>query len=285
MTNYITYTFIAIAISVIIYALYNFFFYNMRNNSKTYYIIFDLDETIGHFSKYSVFEKYISEAYPIFKERSNKLNLLGTYPELFRPNMINIFKYLVKKKRELKNRLKIILFTNNQGGKSWYSAIIEYIHTYIGYPLFDNMVGPYMIGNNQIEYMRTSHVKNIEDLVRGGIIKDVDKSYILFFDDQNHNDMRHKRVEYFMNSQYHDNTSFMDMYKRFLKKFNVKKNKELENVFNDINQHIDDKPIYDYENEGKKMLKAIKHFFHKNNNKTRRKQNISNNRTRKVTQS
>ena len=95
MTNYITYTFLVIAITVVIYALYNFYSYNMRRSSKTYYVIFDLDETIGHFSKYSIYEKYISDSYPQFRSNTNKLNLLGTYPELFRPNMFNIFNYLI----------------------------------------------------------------------------------------------------------------------------------------------------------------------------------------------
>ena len=63
-------------------------------------VVFDLDETLGHFGELGRFcnllddyYKNPNKAYSIFNE------LMDLYPEFIRPNIMNILKYLLQKKK------------------------------------------------------------------------------------------------------------------------------------------------------------------------------------------
>jgi hypothetical protein len=151
-----------------------------KNDKNNYfkYIVFDLDETLGHFVQFSVFVNALENYYTKRYIKDKIVDLLQLYPELFRPNIFNIFKYLQKHKNK-DPYLKILLFTNNQGPKLWARAIIEFINNSIKseiyngdkltdtlhHPdLFDYIIGAYKVNGHINENLRTSHSKKINDL-------------------------------------------------------------------------------------------------------------------------
>lgn len=97
-------------------------------NSKM--VVFDLDETLGYFMELGIFWdslieyiKYQKINQPINQDLFN--NILDLYPEFLRPNIIEILKYL-KKKKEKKHCNKLLIYTNNQGPSEWANYIIKY---------------------------------------------------------------------------------------------------------------------------------------------------------------
>ena len=85
----------------------------MRKNIKVA-VIFDLDETIGHFWQIGK----LWEGLKILK--GNKFGekdfneILDMFPYVFRPGIFNVFKYLKSEKIKDK-RIKVIIYSNNQG--------------------------------------------------------------------------------------------------------------------------------------------------------------------------
>jgi len=71
----------------------------MQNN-KINIIVFDLDETLGHFVQLGIFCD-ILEKYNKRKLTTNEFNeLMDIFPEFIRPNILKILLYLKKKKKK-----------------------------------------------------------------------------------------------------------------------------------------------------------------------------------------
>ena len=102
----------------------------IKNISKKV-VVFDLDETLGYFEQFgrfcSLIDNYYknsNKSYSIFNE------LMDLYPEFSRPNIHNILKYLLQKKKENKCQ-SLMIYTNNTGEKKW----AEHIKNYYEYKL------------------------------------------------------------------------------------------------------------------------------------------------------
>jgi len=77
-------------------------------------IVFDLDETLGSFGELGSFCNALDEYYGDKQISYNMFNdLLDLYPEFIRPQIINILKYILQKKKEDKCKY-IMIYTNNQ---------------------------------------------------------------------------------------------------------------------------------------------------------------------------
>ena len=96
-------------------------------------VVFDLDETLGCFVEVGVFWDAL-EAY--FSKLPSKRTLtsadffvmLDIFPEFFRPNILKILKYILKKKQQ-KKCAQLLMFTNNQGPPDWVRMISEYFES------------------------------------------------------------------------------------------------------------------------------------------------------------
>ncbi len=66
---------------------------------KKLIIVFDLDQTIGYFTQFAIFmdglESYIKRKL----KRDELFKLFDLYPQIFRPKMMELFKYLEKMKK------------------------------------------------------------------------------------------------------------------------------------------------------------------------------------------
>ena len=61
-------------------------------------IVFDLDETIGHFMQLSELDWKLKRYFGKDITKKHFFKILDIFPEIFRPNIFNIFKYLHRMK-------------------------------------------------------------------------------------------------------------------------------------------------------------------------------------------
>ena len=81
-----------------------------------------------------------------------------------------------------------MIYTNNNGPKEWAASICRYYENRIGEPLFDRIIGAFMIGDEVIEPNRTTSQKTHEDLLRCTELPA--ETEICFIDDRMHTHMR-----------------------------------------------------------------------------------------------
>ena len=157
------------------------------------FIIFDLDETLGHFAQLGVIHDAIVHVRKKQMTQAEFNVLCDVFIEYFRPGIFLILKYLKRKKKKL-NHLKIVIYTNNNGPKSWAKKIYSYIHSKLRYKLFDQSIGAYKIFDKLIEKNRTTHDKTIKDF--RSCTRAPRHSTYCFIDDQYHPDMENDNVYY-----------------------------------------------------------------------------------------
>jgi hypothetical protein len=124
------------------------------------YIVFDLDETLGYFKQiyylFSIINK-VDSSVKITQETFD--SILDLFPEILRPNILDVLLYLKSKKEELTTY--IIIYTNNKK-QDWTSLIIKYITAKLSCPNFFDRI----IGNSKQETCRESNEKTLDDLFR-----------------------------------------------------------------------------------------------------------------------
>ena len=178
----------------IVLIICSFFVFSLYNSMKTQKIVvFDLDETLGHFVQLGMLVDSIEQVSQKQFTQSDFNNLLDLYPELIRPKMFKILEYIKHKKK--KNECnKVIIYTNNNGPKRWGNFIKKYFEHKLKYPLFNDLIGAYKINGVINEPRRTSQEKSYDDLQS---ISKINKNQeICFLDDMYHPKMIHKKVYY-----------------------------------------------------------------------------------------
>ena len=154
-------------------------------------IVFDLDETIGHFEQLSMFLSGLQNF--SIKTVSDKFihKLLDLWPCAIRHGLINTLK-IIKRAKVRNSSIKVVIYTNNMGDRSWTLTIKRYLEKKINYNLFDKVITAYR--PQEKNNLRTSHFKTHSDLIRcTGYNPD---SNIIFLDDVIHPGMYHKNVIY-----------------------------------------------------------------------------------------
>ena len=184
-------------------------------------IAFDLDETLGYFTQISIFWDALENFYGHNLFNDAFFELMDVFPEVFRPNILNILDFL-HKKRQRKACYKIFIYTNNQGPKSWVTMLSEYMNAKLGYKIFDYIIAAYKIRGKQIEPKRTSHDKSVTDLISCTNIPA--NTEICFIDDLYHPLMDKDNVYYINIKPYRVSLSFEDMAARYYDQVLSKKN-------------------------------------------------------------
>jgi len=145
-------------------------------------IVFDLDNTIGFFEQFIFILNSISKT-----ETDISYNhLFDLFPECFRPNIFEIFNYLIQQKKT--NKIKgVLLYSNNND--FFVKKVIEYIHYKLNDTLFDCVI------TKEHPYRKVK-LKHIDDLIEcsNGIITFFSK--ICFIDDKQHPSMITEQVFY-----------------------------------------------------------------------------------------
>jgi glucose-6-phosphate isomerase len=95
-------------------------------------VVFDLDETLGTFVELGMFCDALENYTKNKIERSHFFELMDLFEEFLRPDIMNIMSFLVKK-RAAKKCKKLMIYTNNQGDKSWAINIKNYFDKELNY--------------------------------------------------------------------------------------------------------------------------------------------------------
>jgi len=129
--------------------------------------VFDLDETIGHFSEIYILFQFIEHIQSTLFENDKQclFFLLDLFPEVFRYGIEIIFQYLHKKKE--KNKTLVYIYTNNSCIPiTWTTYISEYIEEKWKVDnLFNNIVRAFKINGKVVEHKRTTGEKTYEEFL------------------------------------------------------------------------------------------------------------------------
>jgi hypothetical protein len=256
----------------------------------SYSVVFDLDETLGHFVQLGIFNDLLEKYYKKPLSSNNFFKLMDIFPEVLRPNILKILSNLKQKKiKGICN--KVIIYTNNQGPKEWAIKIKDFLEKKIQYKLFDQIIGAYKVNNKLIEHMRTTHDKTSRDLFK--IANLSENSKVCFLDDLYHPLMDNDNTYYINVSPYYYTYNFYDMAERYYKHNSNK----IKNKSKFINFIVNESKAYRFKNKDKTISEInndmevskeihdhLKNFFKLNKkNKTKRIRRINKNITRKNT--
>lgn len=264
-------------------------------NKEDKIVVFDLDETMGYFSQLYILWKSLINLSETRLSSNDFYVLSEIYKFYYHPEIINVLKYLKE------NNIKPIIYTNNQALFWWPKLISLYLSQKINIMetrnmnkntnintninsnqpiknIFQDVIGAYTINGYYNEHRRTSNYKKYSDLK--GILKAKERNRnernrneknekILFIDDQEHPEMRHKNVVYIKPPQYIIvlpaktiiNTFLHSTYgKNFIIKNKINTQFFINYIFNELKRHgcLSVKTIKIYKNIN--LLGKIKNF-------------------------
>lgn len=249
-------------------------------------VVFDLDETLGCFAELGMFWEALNNvSRGLIK--THFFEVFDLFPEFLRPQILIILKKVLDRKREGKC-LKIMIYTNNQGPKIWAQMIADYFEYKLGEKVFDIIITAFKIGDDNVEVCRTSHAKNIGDLLK--CTKISSETQVCFFDDQYHPLMKDEKVYYVNVKSYYYSIPFRSMAERY-SSINIacnkrdSFNKEIINYMQRYNYNVEEKPKSEHNVDiavSKQIMIHIDKFFKKNSpRKTKRNISRFSKRTRK----
>ena len=188
----------------------------LRNRKKV--VVFDLDETIGHFHHLQIIVKCLEEAFEKELDQTEFCKLLDLFPEFFRPGIFTVFDFLKTKKQD--NLLhKVYIYTNNQGRDYWVKSIVNYIESRVKSPaLFDKIIHAFKIGGRIVEPGRTSNQKMYSDFIRCTMLPE-ESTEICFIDNTHYEKMCESKVYYIIPRAYFHTLSKSAMIRRALSQY------------------------------------------------------------------
>ena len=81
-------------------------------------IVFDFDETLGHFGELGEFVENLEHWFNAPIKREILYALLDTFPFFFRPQLFKLLN-LIKRLKQDRIIGKVIIYTNNMAPRSW----------------------------------------------------------------------------------------------------------------------------------------------------------------------
>ena len=247
----------------------------MRLNSNKI-VVFDLDETLGCFVELGMFWDALEHIYEKNLTQDDFFKVMNTFPEFIRPNIFKILNFLKKKKKSGECH-SIMIYTNNQGHRSWSEMIASYFNNNIKLKLFDNVIAAFKVKGKKIEICRTSHNKSVDDLLR--CTKMPKGTQICFLDDQYHPLMENDMVYYINIKPFTYSLSFLEMAERYYDNNNIDMNrndfiKKIDSfmklyTFDIVEKSEEEKTIDNI--VGKQILTHLKEFFINNKQNRSRK--------------
>ena len=146
-------------------------------------VVFDMDETLGHFVQLGAFWDALERAHGYSLGTNHFIDTMTLYPEYVRPGMEDMLTQLTSA-RDKGVIAAIVLYTNNQGPTEWARSVAAYFDRRAGTQVFDMIIPAYTARGRRVSTCRTSHTKSPADLLRcTGLPPD---TRICFIDDQLH---------------------------------------------------------------------------------------------------
>lgn len=184
-----------------------------------------------------------------------------------------------------------MIYTNNQGPKTWTIQIKNYFEKKLNYELFDQIIAAFKVNGTRLEMCRTSHKKTVSDFLNCTHLPVGTK--ICFLDDKYHEQMDGEDVFYINVKPYTFSISFNEMAERYyiLNKNNIEMAKPLfiESIKTEMEKYhytvFDKNPDEQHIDEivGKKIMVHLVDFFKKydKRNFTKRIHSSRHNKTKK----
>ena len=250
-------------------------------------VVFDLDETLGCFIELGIFWDSLQKFHNRSLPDEEFFEVMNIFPEFLRPNILNILNYLMDKKKK-KSCRKIMIYTNNQGPKSWARKISSYFDNRVGTKIFDQIIAAFKVRGEIVEVSRTRQDKSVEDLIRCTHIPG--NTEICFLDDQYHPLMEHDNVYYINIKPYSFSMPFDEMADRYHQKKGLSVSNEefvrtMVSYMEKYNYPIVKKSLVESEVDdivSKKIITHLEDFFNRTKkNTTRRKTSASKHGTRR----
>jgi hypothetical protein len=273
-------------------------------------IVFDMDETLGYFVELGMFWDALQNFYMKHKMVNNEMEektfhlknatssmhfckVLDLFPEFMRPDIIKIVEYIHSKKNN-NNCDKLLIYTNNQGPKSWANLISSYFDYILKKQVFDKVIYAYKVKGKHIELERTTHDKTFDDLIRCSKMNK--NTHICFLDDQYHPYMKNDNVYYVNVKPYVYNLKYNEMAERYYDAYHktflddvVHKNEfilDIVSFMNEFRYTVVEKNDKDFNVDkfiSQRMMYHLKCFFNeKKRNKTIKKaKKVANHNKRK----
>ena len=244
-------------------------------------IVFDMDKCIGYFTQIAFVQDIIEELMNRPLKVGEYFKLFDLCPWIFRPGIFNVFKYLSKIKK--KEKLKIIIYTNNNGPPSWATNIRKYIEHKIGTKIFDRTIKGWKYDKMIVEKKRSGYAKSHSDLIKcANLNKNTD---IIFFDDRDeHYLMIHKKIDYQVVKAYKRQEEWKVIAEKIIKSSFKKSLKnidqeELTNIFKKEGFKINVKNETCDSND---IMVPLKSFLKSTKKNKTRKKRLKNNKTRRL---
>ena len=247
-------------------------------------VVFDLDETLGYFTEFGMFwdslNQYIKSKALQPLSHDDFSETLDLFPEVLRPNIINILNYL-KTKKESSCCHKMMIYTNNNGPREWAQHIVGYFDKKLDFKLIDQIIAAFKVHGKQVEICRTTHNKTHQDFIR--CTKVPATAEICFLDDTFHPGMSNEHIYYINVKPYYHDIPFEVMLARFMssnigRRFgnNMDFERSMLMYFKAYNYNCLNKDLKEYEVDkiiGKQIITHLQTFF---NDKPKRNKTIKN---------
>ena len=175
-------------------------------------VVFDLDQTLGCFTEIGMFWSALNKILN-YRSKEHFFKVMDMFQEFLRPKIITIIKSVLIKKAQGKCD-KIMIYTNNNGPRTWVQMIADYFEYKLGEKVFD-VISAFKFNNNIIEICRTSESKNTPDLLRCANVAPETK--ICFFDDLYHPLMKDDNVYYVNIKPFYYSIPYKTMAERYNK--------------------------------------------------------------------
>jgi len=238
-------------------------------------VVFDLDETLGYFTQYGIFWDSLVHYFKNMNKtlvQSDFNDILDLYPEVLRPNIINILQYL-KEKKTSKCCNKMFIYTNNNGPREWAQHIIKYFEGKINYKLVDQVISAFKVNGKTFEVCRTTCNKTHDDLIRCTRIPA--SAEVCFLDDTFYPEMANDNIYYINIKPYYYDLNFDYIIKKFKESpvgqrtigtMNAEFEKKIMAIINRYKYKCFEKDPKEYEIDkilGKQIIIHLQDFFSK----------------------
>jgi len=154
------------------------------------YVIFDLDETLGFFTELGIIWNCLTSHQAVTGQKCFDELCLLFEKEIFRPGIFSALNLLKINRKHV----KVILYTNNNGGIEWLNHIISFMERRINARGLFSKIIPGYDPNLKEKDSRKTFDKTYSEIIRCADIPRDAK--IIFFDDLIHPEMKHKNVTY-----------------------------------------------------------------------------------------
>lgn len=245
-------------------------------------VVFDLDETLGYFTQFGIFYDSLIHCLHIDTLSDEDFDaLLDLYPAFLRPNILPILHYLKKKK--MSNCChKMMIYTNNNGPRTWAKKIVGYFERKLKFTLIDQIIAAFKINGRCVEFCRTTHNKCHRDLIK--CTKIPENAHICFIDDFYYPEMEDENIYYINIKPYYHDIPFNEMIQLFMQSSIAKQWMVSKSFIKDMNTHIQSfhytvipKDPKEYEIDkllGKQIISHLYIFFNQTHKKTHKKHPI-----------